>query len=146
MQIDKLRFGSPEETKKVLETMYRDMLDSAGFELADDQPLVFKVTYSEAAGAQFQQGFGANTGKPAVEGTKALVNLEWTSDKTVSLWKHSFEYFPRTVSARGELNAENVRKSMFEQFRGFAFGQPLPYFLSTDKTTMLPIMATIVRE
>ena len=146
VQVDKLRFGSPEETKKVLETMYRDMLDSAGIEITDDQPLVFKVTYSEAAGAQFQQGFGANTGKPAVEGTKALVNLEWTSDKTVSLWKHSFEYFPRTVSARGELNAENVRKSMFEQFRGFAFGQPLPYFLSTDKKTILPVIATIVRE
>ena len=146
VQVDKLRFGTPEETKKVLETMYRDMLDSAGFELADDQPLEFKVTYNEAAGAQFQQGFVPNAGKPGVEGTKALVNLEWVSNKTDSLWKHSFEYFPRTVSARGELNPENVRTSMFEQFQRFALGQPLPYFLSTDKKTMLPAIATIVRE
>lgn len=148
VQVDKLRFGTPDETKKVLETMYRDMLESAGFELADDQPLAFKVTYTEAVGGQFKQGFGpvgAGGGQP-VEGTKAQVNLEWTSDKTVSLWKHSFEYFPRTVSARGQLNAENVRQSMFEQFQRFAFGQPLPYFLSTDKKTMLPTIATIARE
>lgn len=148
VQVDKLRFATPDETKKALETMYRDMLESAGFELADNQPLVFTVTYTEAVGGQFNKGFGpvgAGGGQP-VEGTKAQVNLEWTSDKTTSLWKHSFEYLPRTVSARGELNAETVRKSMFEQFQRFAFGQPLPYFLSTDKKTMLPAIATIVRE
>ena len=149
VQVDKLRFGTPDETKKALETLYRNMLESAGFEIADDQPLVFTVTYTEAAGGQFKKGFGpavgAGGGQP-VEGTKALVNLEWTSDKTMSLWKHSFEYFPQTVSARGQLTPENVRASMFEQLQRFAFGQPLPYFLSTDKKTILPAIATIVRE
>lgn len=149
VQVDKLRFGTPDETKKALETMYRNMLESAGFELTDGQPLVFTVTYTEAVGGQFKQGFGpgigAGGGQP-VEGTKALVNLEWTSDKTMSLWKHSFEYFPTTVSARSQLTPENVRASMFEQFQRYAFGQPLPYFLSTDKMTMLPAIATVVRE
>lgn len=149
VQVDKLRFGTPDETKKALETMYRNMLESAGFELADDQPQVFTVTYTEAVGGQFKQGFGlgvgAGGGQP-VDGTKALVSLEWTSNKSESLWKHSFEYFPHTVSTRGQLTAENVRQSMFEQLQRFAFGQPLPYFLSTDKKTMLPAIATVVRE
>lgn len=113
VQVDKLRFGTPDETKKALETMYRNMLESAGFELTDGQPLMLTVTYTEAVGGQFNQGFGpgvgAGGGQP-VEGTKALVNLEWTSDKTVSLWKHSFEYFPTTVSARSQLTPENVRE------------------------------------
>jgi hypothetical protein len=35
---------------------------------------------------------------------------------------------------------------MFEQLQSFAFSQPLPYYLSTDKSTMLPVSVTVVRE
>lgn len=149
VKVEKLLFGTPEETKKTLEGTYREMLEGAGFELADNQSVVFKVSYNEAAAGKFDSfmrgpiGGGAT---PSVVGTKAQINLEWATNQNESLWKHPFEFAPRTISVKGEFTAEAARKSMFEQLQSFAFSQPLPYYLSTDKQTMLPTFTTVVRE
>ena len=149
VKVEKLLFGTPEETKKTLEGTYREILEAAGFELADNQSVVFKVSYTEAAAGKFDSflrgpmGGGAT---PSVVGTKAQLNLEWATHQNESLWKHPFEFAPRTISVKGEFTAEAARKSMFEQLQSFAFSQPLPYYLSTDKQTMLPTFTTVVRE
>lgn len=149
VKVEKLLFGTPEETKKTLEGTYREILEAAGFELADNQPVVFKVSYNEVAEGKFDSfmrgpiGGGAT---PSVVGTKALLNLEWITNQNESLWKHAFGFAPRTISVKGEFTAEAARKSMFEQLQSFVFSQPLPYYLSTDKKTMLPVFTTVVRE
>lgn len=146
--VEKLRFGTPEETQKTLEGTYREILAAAGFELADDQPVLFKVAYSEELGHKFEQFLRgpAGGGAQSIEGTNAHVKLEWSTGTNDSLWKHAYSYAPRVVSMRGEFTAENARKSMFEKLQGVAHGQPLPYYLSTDKKTMLPAAITVVRE
>lgn len=149
VKVEKLLFGTPEETKKTLEGTYREILEAAGFELADNQTVVFRVSYNEAAAGKFDSfmrgpiGGGAT---PSVVGTKAQVNLEWATNQIESLWKHPFEFAPITISVKGEFTAEAARKSMFEQLQSFAFSQPLPYYLSTDMQTMLPTFTTVVRE
>ncbi|MBC7815888.1 MAG: hypothetical protein IAG10_03200 [Planctomycetaceae bacterium] len=149
VKVDKLLFGTTEETQKGLEGTYREILEAAGFEVADAQSVVFKVEYAEAAGGKFEQfgrsPIGGGAGQSVV-GTKGQVKLEWATDQKVSLWKHAFEFAPRTISVKGEFTVEAARKSMFEQLQSFAFSQPLPYYLSTDKKTWLPVSVTVVRE
>ena len=150
VQIGKLLHGNPEDTLKGVTDMYRELLEAAGIEVADNQPVTLSVSYNETTGNQFQQsqgrfGTGAATG-PVVQGTKAQVQLAWIDNTQTSLWKHSFEFNPTIVSAQNELNAETARKSMFEQFQRTAFQEPLPYYISTDKKTQLPTQVTLTRE
>jgi phage FluMu protein Com len=87
VKVEKLLFGTPEETKKTLEGTYREILEAAGFEVADSQSVVFKVSYNEAAAGKFDSFMRGPTGgaTPSVEGTKALLNLEWATNQNESL-------------------------------------------------------------
>ncbi|HBL42893.1 MAG TPA: hypothetical protein DDZ90_05810 [Planctomycetaceae bacterium] len=149
VNVGEIKFGKPDEVKSILSDVITQRLKTEGFEVAADQPIVFKIEYQEQAGNTLQL---AKNVKPSVqnplgrvatgqtlETTAALFELSWIDQESQkTLWSKKVAINPRVLFLR-EATAEGARTEMFENLQGRLRAELIPYFIpKDDKLKMLP--------
>jgi WD40 repeat protein len=131
--VGKLRAGTPEDTQKRLSEIFTERFQGDKISVADGQPLVLKVEYSETEGSTLteRKGIaGPATGR-TVQSTK--IHLKMTlvsSDGSESFFTDEIETDPHGVTVISkELNEANVRDSVFRQLLYSLSATPIPYFV-----------------
>ncbi|MCA9005998.1 MAG: hypothetical protein KDA70_12070, partial [Planctomycetaceae bacterium] len=154
VNVGEIKFGKPEEVKSILGDVITQRLKTEGFQVADDQPTVFKIEYKEQAGNTLQL---AKNVKPSaanplgrvatgqtLETTAALFELSWydrESQKT--LWSKKVAINPRVLYLK-EATAQGARTEMFENLQSRLRAEFIPYFIPKDDTLkMLPFEITL---
>jgi len=134
--IGQLRFGTKEDTATRLTEMYEKRFRVDDISIADDQPVVLKVGYSESEGETMYERkgiMGPKTGR-TVQATNAQVAMTLaTRDGNQTFWAHEIAYDPRSVTVIGkEVNEASVRDSIFRQLIYKLSETPIPYFIPQD--------------
>ena len=153
MNVGAVRFGTPDETKKMLTELITERLAGDGIDVKDQSDTVVQVTYNEAAGAELDivkgNGPGLLRGTPTgqkVQTTKGAVQIVWKSrDGKDTLWTGEVALDPKFMTFRtGEVNAEAARKGMLDMIKYQLAGLPIPYFIPVDKSvSLLPVSSEI---
>lgn len=138
LTVDKLRFGTPDETKTKLAEIFQERFKADGITVADNQPLVLKVTYGESAGETLveRQGImGPATGR-TVQATKVDVKLVLTPRAGgQAVWQHDLAYDPHAVTVRGkEATDAAVHDAILRQLLYQLSFAPIPYYVPQDKS------------
>lgn len=138
IQLGELRFGSTGETIGRLTKVFRERLEPDGIVLADDQPLILAVDYSESAGTTLSEDSrnGPNTTGRKVEATKTHLKMKvFSRGRDTPLWSHEFAHDPKIVTIIGnaERNSASARDASFQQLLYALGSQPLPYFIPRDE-------------
>jgi WD40 repeat protein len=134
--IGQLRFGTKEDTTARLSEIYKERFRADDITIADGQPIVLNVRYSESEGETMYERrgiMGPKTGR-TVQATNAQIAMTLaTSDGSQTFWTHEIAYDPRSVTVRAkEANEANVRDSIFRQFLFTLSETPIPYFVPQD--------------
>jgi len=141
--IGQLRFGTKEDTTARLSEIYEERFRADDIAIADGQPIVLKVRYSESEGETMYERkgiMGPKTGR-TVQATNAQIAMTLaTRDGSQTFWTHEIAYDPRSVTVRvREANEANVRDSIFRQFLFQLSETPIPYFVPQDaEASQLP--------
>jgi len=149
VKIAKVKFSNEEEVKSILRDVIRQRLESEGFKVVPNQPIVFKLEYGEQEGNKLQM---TKRGKPtpgnplgrtatgqSLQTTAAAFKLSWIEKKTKrTLWTKQALVNPRFLILR-DATAEEARKQMFEGLQNRLMAESIPYFIPHDKNlSMLP--------
>ncbi len=149
VNIGNVKFSNVEEVKSILNDVLKKRLESEGFKVIPDQPLVFKMEYQEQDGNKLQM---TKRGKPrpgnplgrtatgqTLQSTAAVFKLSWVeSNKKRTLWSKQALVNPRFLILRNA-TAEEARKQMFEGLQNRLMAEAIPYFIPQDKNlSMLP--------
>jgi hypothetical protein len=157
LNIGAVRFGTPDEARKMFTDLFTERLAGDGIDVKDQSDTVLHVSYSEAAGSELDivkgngpGGFlrGTPTGQK-VQTTKGAVQIVWKSrDGKETFWTGEVALDPKFMTFRtGEVNAEAARKGMLDMIQYQLSGLPLPYFIPVDKqTSQLPAVTAIGGE
>lgn len=141
--IGQLRFGTKEDTTARLTEIYEERFRADDIAIADDQPIVLNVRYSESEGETMYERkgiMGPKTGR-TVQATNAQIAMTLAaSDGSQTFWTHEIAYDPRSVTVRAkEANEASVRDSIFGQFLFRLSETPIPYFVPQDtEASQLP--------
>ncbi|QDV52592.1 hypothetical protein [Gimesia fumaroli] len=150
VNIGNLKFGNNDEVKTVLTEVLQQRLESDGFKVTADQPLVLKIEYQEQDGNKLKmtQRGRPTPGNPlgrvdtgqTLQSTAAAFKLSWfekTSKRT--LWSKEAYVNPRFLILR-DATAEEARKKMFEGLQNRLMAESIPYFIPKDKKlSLLPL-------
>jgi hypothetical protein len=141
INIERLRFGTAEDTKARLADIFRERFRADGIEVQDDQPVVLTVAYAESEGATLheRQGLmGPPTGR-TVQATSATVKMSLvTREGSRQLWSDEFTYDPRLVTVRDQqVTDATVRDAILKQLLYQLSFTPIPYFVPRDKNLNL---------
>ena len=149
INVGNIKFGKADEVKEVLHEVLQQRLESDGLEVADDQPLVFKIEYQEQAGNKLQM---TKRGAPApgnplgrtatgetLQSTAAEFKISWIDKSTKrTIWSKEVLVNPRFLILRNATEQE-AREKMFEGLQNRLMGELIPYFIPTEKgLSMLP--------
>lgn len=115
--IGQLRFGTKEDTANRLTEMHEGRFSVDDIAIADDQPVVLNVSYSESEGETMYERkgiMGPKTGR-TVQATNAKIAMTLaTRSGNQMFWSHEIAYDPRSVTVIGkEVNEASVRDSIF---------------------------------
>lgn len=154
VNVGNIKFGKPDEVKSILSDVITQRLKTDGFQVAADQPIVFKIEYQEQAGNTLQLAKNVKpsaenplgrvaTGK-TLETTAALFELSWIDQETQkTLWSKKVAINPQVLYLR-EATAEGARTEMFENLQSRLLAEFIPYFIpKDDKLKMLPFEITL---
>lgn len=149
VNVGKLRFGKPEETKSELNDALAERLADDGLAVDDGGGTVMTVDYSETAGKTLQETKGGNPIRPgtptgkSVQSTAADVKLSWVStDGKTKIFETTFNLDPSFVSLRPneQLTEEAVHKHVFAMLKIRLNGLPMPFFVAKDSSiSPLPV-------
>ena len=149
VNIGNIKFGNADEVKSVLKEVLQERLESEGFQVAADQPLVFKIEYQEQDGNKLQlttrgrpspgNPFGQTATGETLQSTAAAFKISWIETPSKrTLWSKQVLVNPRFLILR-DATAEGARKSMFEGLQNRLMAESIPYFIPKDKNlSMLP--------
>ena len=150
VEIGKLKYGTPEETRSKLEDAFRERLTADGMESTGDPDAVLSVSYSEADGKEmFSQGrrlpgLPAPPTPPAagtaIQSTVASIKLSLQiTGETKPVWSADLLINPSVLMIRGDATAEAARNAMFETAQWQITAAPIPYYVPLDAALpMLP--------
>jgi WD40 repeat protein len=138
LTIEKLRFGTEADTKTKLAGIFQERFKADGISVADNQPLVLKIAYSESAGETLteRQGvFGPSTGR-TVQATKVNVKMVLAARAGGQVvWQQDLAHNPHAVSIMGkEATDASVRDAILQQLLYQLSFSPIPYFVPQDKS------------
>ena len=133
---DQLRFGTATDTTTKLAEIFQERFHGDGITVADNQPIVLKVTYSESAGETLveRQGFvGPATGR-TVQATKVDVKMVLAASASGTVvWQHDLTYNPHAVTVMGkDATDANVHDAILRQLLYQLSFAPIPYFVPKD--------------
>jgi hypothetical protein len=133
---DQLRFGTATDTTTKLAEIFQERFHGDGITVADNQPIVLKVTYSESAGETLveRQGFvGPVTGR-TVQATKVDVKMVLVASASGTVvWQHDLTYNPHAVTVMGkDATDANVHDAILRQLLYQLSFAPIPYFVPKD--------------
>ena len=139
IKVGQLRSGTAQDTSKRLTDIFTTRFEGDKISIADGQPTVLKVEYSESAGRMLQErkGIGAEATGQTVQSTQVLIKLNLTSrDGGSSFFEHTIDYNPHGVSITqaGGVNEATVRDSVFRQLLFALSEAPIPYFVPQEST------------
>lgn len=151
IRIEKLRFGTPEDTSARLADLFRERFQGDGIGVADDQPVVLNVSYSESVGETLHERKGISgppTGR-TVQATKVEVKMSLTTRAgNRSLWAQEFAYDPHLVTIINQQASDaSARDAILRQLIYQLSATPIPYFVPQDKAlSPLPGLTQIADE
>ncbi|WP_339727427.1 hypothetical protein [uncultured Gimesia sp.] len=150
VNIGDVKFSNADEVKTILNDVIQQRLESEGFQVVPDQPIVFRIEYQEQDGHKLQltkrdKSVPGNplrrkaTGK-TLQSTAATFKLSWVDKPSNKiLWSNQALVNPRFLILRGAATAEAARKKMFEELQNRLMAESIPYFIPKQKTlSMLP--------
>lgn len=154
MSVGAVRFGTPDETKKMLSDLMTERLAGDGIDVKDQSDTVMHVTYTESAGEELDvvKGNGPGgllRGTPTgqkIKTTKGAVQIVWKSkDGKETFWSGEVALDPKFMTLKqGEVNDEGARKGMLSMIQLQLSGMPIPYFIPADKSlSLLPAVSEI---
>ncbi|MCR9233379.1 MAG: hypothetical protein NXI29_20400 [bacterium] len=144
-----IKFGKEDEVKEVLQEVLKDRLEADGFEVVEDQPLIFQMEYQEQEGNKLQM---SKRGRPSpgnplgrtptgetLQSTAAAFKLSWVQKSPKrTLWSKQVLVNPRFLILRNATEQE-AREQMFEGLQNRLMGELIPYFIPKEKgLSMLP--------
>jgi len=148
VKIGDVKFSNVDEVKTILNDVFQQRLESEGFQVTPDQPIVFQIEYQEQDGHKLQLTKrdksapgnplrGTPTGK-ILQSTSAAFKLSWI-DKPAkkTLWSKQARVNPSYLIFRGDATAEAARKQMFESLQKRLMAEAIPYFIPKDKNLSL---------
>ena len=150
VNVGNLKFGNTEDVKTVLTEVLQQRLESDGFKVTADQPLVLKIEYQEQDGNKLKM---TQRGRPTrenplgqvdtgqtLQSTAAAFKLSWfDKDSKRNLWSKEAFVNPRFLILR-DATAEEARKKMFEGLQNRLMAESIPYFIPKDKKlSLLPL-------
>ena len=150
VEIGKLKYGTPEETRSKLEDAFKERLTADGMESNGDPDAVLSVSYSEADGKEmFSQGrrvpgLPAPPAPPAagtaIQSTVASIKLALQiTGEAKPVWSADLLINPSVLMIRGDATAESARNAMFETAQWQITAAPIPYYVPLDAALpMLP--------
>ena len=156
VKVGEVRFGTPDEARKSIETVLAEAAPSAddGLEVSDDGSTSLSVQYKETAGktlqgseggARLSKGAVSPTGEKTVQSTAAEVVIHWTSkDGKTGIYDHTLNLDPSmlTIRDQGGVTDEKVRQQVFAILKIQLAGLPMPYFVPQDKSLAVLPMTT----
>jgi hypothetical protein len=137
INVGKLRHGTADETKQRLAEIFAERFRADEITVAEDQPLVLNVDYSESEGRTLyeRQGIsGPATGR-SVQATKVHLKLSLvTKTGAKPFFTDEIEHDPYGVTVIGqkEANEATVRDSIFKQLLFKLSESPIPYFVPRE--------------
>lgn len=149
VKIGKVKFTNIDEVKSILGDVIQERLESEGFQIGEDQPIVFKIEYQEQAGNKLQltkrgrpspgNPLGRTATGQTIDSTAAAFKLSWVEKATKrTLWSKQALVNPRFLILR-DATAEEAREQMFEGLQNRLMAESIPYFIPKDKNlSMLP--------
>tara|TARA_R110002095_G_scaffold124835_2_gene108368 strand:- start:4674 stop:6968 length:2295 start_codon:yes stop_codon:yes gene_type:complete len=149
-----LKFGNSDEVKTILADVIQKRLELDGFEVAADQPIVFKIDYQEQDGNKLQMTkrgqptpgnpLGRTPTGETLQATAAVFKLSWIEKATnKTLWSKEALVNPRFIALR-DATEEAARKQMFERLQNRLMAESIPYFIPQNKNlTLLPMEITL---
>ncbi|WP_417381422.1 hypothetical protein [Gimesia sp.] len=154
VNVGNIKFGKPDEVKSILSDVITQRLKTEGFQVAADQPIVFKIEYQEQAGNTLQLAknvkrtaenpLGQVATGQTLETTAALFELSWIDQETQkTLWSNKVAINPSVLFLKNA-TAEAARTKMFENLQSRLLAEFIPYFIpKDDKLKMLPFEITL---
>jgi len=149
INIGDLKFDNAAEVKTILAEVIKKRLETDGFKVSPDQPIVFKMEYQEQAGHKLQLSqspvpipgnpMAKPTGK-TIQATAAVFKISWIDQLSQKiLWSKESLVNPRFLILR-DATAEEARKQMFEALQSRLMAESIPYFIPKDKNlSILPL-------
>lgn len=158
VEVGPVRQGTPDRAKADLIAALTERLEADGIKVADAQPTILSVKYSEREGATLhemksQGGPGGFPGLPGsnavatgrtIQGTRAICDVTFKVAGRVQ-WSNQFDMDPHTVIVRDEASDAAARSATFRMVKSALTQQPIPYFVPKDTelatlpgTTQLP--------
>ncbi|QDT44453.1 hypothetical protein Pan241w_45620 [Gimesia alba] len=149
VNIGSVKFSNADQVKSILKEVIQERLEAEGFEIAEDQPIVFKMEYQEQEGNKLQMTkrgrptpgnpLGRTATGKTLQSTAAAFKLSWVSNSPKrTLWSKQALVNPRFLILR-DATAEEARESMFEGLQNRLMAESIPYFIPKQKTlSMLP--------
>lgn len=143
-EIGEPRFANRQDVANQLHAALTARLTQLGITVADDQPTIMKVLYTEAQGdvQEYGEGFGfrppprfrsplEKPGVKVVETKHHFVATLVRKNDTKTWWTATIDQgSPQTI--RGDVSDSNIRNASFEQVKGRIGGLDLPRFLPVD--------------
>jgi hypothetical protein len=150
IEVGAVRSGTPEQAKVELLKTVTERLEADGIKVADGQPVVISLRYSEEAGATLNEVAGGGPGAPpgpgpgpfggvatgkTVQGTKAFCDVAYKiAGSNTPFWFNRIDLDPRHIIVRGEASAAKAREATFGMLKSQLIQQPIPYFVPKDST------------
>jgi len=144
INVGDIKFGKADEVKEVLLEVLEERLKADGFEVAEDQPLVFQMEYQEQAGNKLQMSkrtrpsagnpLGRTPTGETLQSTAAAFKLSWFDKSSRrSLWSKQVFVNPRFLILRNATE-QAAREQMFEGLQNRLMGELIPYFIPKEKS------------
>ena len=152
IEVGTLRFGTPESTKNRLADAFTKQFKSGNINVADNQPVVLKLHYSEEKGKEltFRQlgtiGGSPNDGKK-IAATIALIKMSLQSaDGATAYWSGDVKIDPTSVVIKGAATEESLHESLFNRLPWTFAAQPIPFFVPQNNSTATLPGATVLES
>lgn len=149
----KLKFGNADDVKLILADVIQTRLENEGFEVAPDQPIVFKIEYQEQDGNKLRMSkrgpptrgnpLGRTPTGKTLQTTAAAFKLSWIEKASKrTLWSKQALVNPRIMILR-DSTEEGAQKQMFNRLQNRLMAESIPYFIPKDKKlSNLPLELT----
>ncbi len=150
VNIGSIQYASKGEVEKTFFEAAKARLEEGGLVVADGQPTVLSLAYSEQAGQELRvvEGglgiLGKETGQRVQETVGSLAAKLTANNGAKVLWEETVKRGnPYHVNAE-TINDEVVRKSMFGQMQFLVQTMALPYYVSSDGSVpTLPLVTSL---